>query len=174
MLLINTCLFKEQNTQFDGAEETQSSVQDYESVISPSTSTATSSTARTPTNRASKRGRKADNVLEIVAQKLQAPAEKPQDFDNFGKHVAEQMRKMPKEQAVYLSKIISDAIFEAQCGTLTRKSHIASPPDFPVTDHRYLPNQEYPRQSDIRGSNNFHYHPEGSDTLASYFSNTVP
>lgn len=112
-------------------------------------------------------------MLDLVAQKLQEPPAKVEQFENFGKHVAEQLRSVSKEQAIYLSKIINDAIFEAQCGTLTRRSHIVTPTEYLVTDQRFLA-PEYPRQSDTQGfSNNYQCQP-GSATVADYFSNVVP
>ena len=86
-----------------------------------------------------KRTKKADAVLDIVAHKLQAPVENPKEFDNFGKHVAEQLRQVSKPQAIFLTKIINDAIFGAQCGTLTQHSRIlANTRGVPVTEATYV------------------------------------
>lgn len=174
-------------------DETQHSTLDGESApFSPAASTTASSRSRTPSSRASKRTKKADVVLDIVAQKLQTPMEKPKEFDNFGRHIAEQLRNVSKDQAIILTKIINDAIFEAQCGTLTKNSHIAS--KAADTEHRYVgpPAPVQTMQQRIRTPaepvlHNFQpttvYAQSGYDyqsqrsvctSLADYFSNTTP
>lgn len=84
----------------------------------------------------SRTAEKADEVLGIVAKKLCEPPAKPETFDNFGKHVAEQLRSLPKDQAIYLTKIINEGIFEAQCGALTKRSHIVTTLDVAIVEHQ--------------------------------------
>lgn len=152
----------EDNTEEDTENEIIS--EQYESVLSPlaSSVTTTSSGYKTPSVRRSlKRTKKAEEVLDIVAQKLQQPPEEVLKFDSFGKHVAEQMRSVDEKQGFYLSKIINDAIFEAQCGNLSKNSRIVTPLevtvnyqppvhagftlyDQPPVDARFTPNNPPP------------------------------
>lgn len=125
--------FQDDNTLSTLEDGSQSSNPDLESeVFSPSATTAstssnvTSVSQKTLTTRVPKRKNKADQVLDIVATKLQAPAARPQQYESFAKHIAEQMRQVSSEQAIYLTKIINDAVFEAQCGSLTKNSHIVN------------------------------------------------
>ncbi|XP_031328655.1 uncharacterized protein LOC116169675 isoform X2 [Photinus pyralis] len=105
---------EEQNTQSLGPEaETQQSNEetnetqrsDYESdplsptvdrSRTPSSTTVVAhrsrSGSRAPSSNGGKRMKKADAVLDIVAQKLQAP-NPIREFDNFAHHVAEQLRE---------------------------------------------------------------------------------
>lgn len=131
--------------------------------MSPNSSIATSSGVRTPISRPTKRTKKADHLIDLVAEKLQEPADKPQEFDSLGKHIAEQMRKISKEQAVYLCKIINDGIFEAQCGTLTRRSRIVTPAEYVISEHGYLTSERpvHSSGSSTQGST--------SNTLAHFF-----
>lgn len=125
----------EDNSEEDTENEIIS--EQYESVLSPlaSSVTTTSSGYKTPSVRRSlKRTKKAEEVLDIVAQKLQQPPEEVLKFDSFGKHVAEQMRSVDEKQGFYLSKIINDAIFEAQCGNLSKNSRIVTPLEVTVNN----------------------------------------
>jgi hypothetical protein len=59
-----------------------------------------------------------DQVLDLVPQKLQ-----PSDEGtlHLGKHVPEELQRLPEEMAMFCKKII-DTIFEAHMGTLSRNS----------------------------------------------------
>lgn len=67
--------------------------------------------------------------MDLVAKRLkeQKPAISAKKFDSFGSHVAEQLRGVSEEQARYLTKIINAAVFEAQCGSLSKDSYIVTP-----------------------------------------------
>ncbi|XP_013193325.1 uncharacterized protein LOC106137107 [Amyelois transitella] len=45
-------------------------------------------------------------------------------FNAFGEHVAEKLRCMPRDVAIYCQKIINDALFYAETGNLNHTSHI--------------------------------------------------
>jgi hypothetical protein len=77
----------------------------------------------------------ADEVLNLVALKLQSQ-EEHNKCSTFGKHIAEELSAQPEEMLKYCKKIINDAIFEAQMGTLNRTSRI-------VTDAVHPPHQTF-------------------------------
>lgn len=67
-----------------------------------------------------------ENILQLVGDKLkQSRAE--DEFDIVGKNVAEKLRKLDPTMRIYAEKIIHDALFEAQLGTLNRDAHIIIP-----------------------------------------------
>nr|XP_022908548.1 SUN domain-containing protein 2-like [Onthophagus taurus] len=154
---------KEQNLQTDREDEAHSTDDGFRFTPSVMTSTA----SRTPRERVARRVEKADEVLDIVAKKLSESPAKSQYFDNFGKHVAEQLRRLPKEQAIYLTKIINDGIFEAQCGALSKRPHIVIPPEVPIIEQHYV--QEYPRQVDTSVTDNHECQAE-PDGVAHYLN----
>ncbi|KAG8232189.1 hypothetical protein J437_LFUL011416 [Ladona fulva] len=47
-------------------------------------------------------------------------------FFMFGKHIAQELQALPYEMALYCKKVINEAIFEAQMGTLNRSSRIVT------------------------------------------------
>jgi hypothetical protein len=75
----------------------------------------------------------------------------------FGKHIAKELLALPEEMLKYWKKIINNAIFEAQIGTLNRTSQI-------VTDAVYPPRQTFLHFIEIEPS------PGGSSTAHHFLS----
>lgn len=99
------------------ANETQN-VRDTETPVSQLSFRSGSS------GRASKRSRmvRSDEVLNLVANTL-----KSSDcllYTSYGNHVAEELRALPKDQALFCQKLINDAMFEAKLGNLDRSSMV--------------------------------------------------
>jgi hypothetical protein len=63
-------------------------------------------------------------VLELVADTLN---KKENKYSNFGAYASDELHNMSPTMAMYRQKLIADAIFEAKCGNLNRRSLIWSP-----------------------------------------------
>ncbi|XP_052872543.1 uncharacterized protein LOC128277965 [Anopheles cruzii] len=59
-------------------------------------------------------------VMKLVGRTLQS-LENEDDFQVFGKYVANKLRNVSGEQCIIAQKLISDVLFEAEMGSLTRK-----------------------------------------------------
>lgn len=69
---------------------------------------------------------KADEVLTLVGEKLKFS--NPEDaHDVTGKNIAGKLRTLDPMMRIYAEKIIYDALFEAQLGTLNRYARIEIP-----------------------------------------------
>lgn len=81
-------------------------------------------TCSTPSTRKRKATKAKDDektlqVMSLVEEKLQSL--KPDDsFDVFGKHVANKLRSVSKQQNMIAQKLINDVLFEADMESLTR------------------------------------------------------
>lgn len=80
-----------------------------------------------------KRTRNDDNVDELINNVgnciTKISHSKPLDnHDIFGQNVAHKLRNMTNEQRIYTEKLINDAIFEGELGTLNRNCYIFKPP----------------------------------------------
>jgi len=64
------------------------------------------------------KGGRCDEVLYLVAKKLQSSCEGK--FSAYDKHIAQELETQPKEMAVYCQRVINEAIFEAHMGSLNR------------------------------------------------------
>lgn len=64
---------------------------------------------------------KRDDLLRIVEQQLLI---KEDAFEITGKYIANKLRSLPKEAGIFAEKLLMDVLFEAQLGTLNRKSQI--------------------------------------------------
>ncbi|GBM25908.1 hypothetical protein AVEN_94353-1 [Araneus ventricosus] len=73
---------------------------------------------------------KADQVLEKIARKMDQSLEKQSDikqkYDSFGEYVAEKLRCLQPNMAIYCQKIINDAMFLAETGNLNISSKIVT------------------------------------------------
>jgi len=58
-------------------------------------------------------------VLQVIGKKLES-LQADDAFQVFGKHVANKLRDVPNSQNIIAQKLISDVLFEAELGTLTR------------------------------------------------------
>jgi len=82
-------------------------------------------------------------VLDLVAKKLQSSSEGK--FSAYAKYIAQELETFPKEMAMYCQRVINEAIFEAQMGSLNRTSRVITEPlysippqqltDQPTTSH---------------------------------------
>ncbi|CAL1296681.1 unnamed protein product [Larinioides sclopetarius] len=74
---------------------------------------------------------KADEVLEKISRKMDQSIEKQsaikQKHDSFGEYVAEKLRSLEPNMAIYCQKIINDAMFLAETGSLNISSKIVTP-----------------------------------------------
>ncbi|XP_068083461.1 uncharacterized protein [Anabrus simplex] len=93
---------------------------EIERVISPSAPFSASSSSRR--SKRSKNPDPADEVLQIVAKKLKSQEEGK--YMTFGRHIAEELAALDDNMATFCKKVINDAIFEAQMGTLNRTSTV--------------------------------------------------
>ncbi|GBM25917.1 hypothetical protein AVEN_94361-1 [Araneus ventricosus] len=73
---------------------------------------------------------KADEVLEKIARKMDQSLENQsairQKHDSFGEYVAEKLRSLQPNMAIYCQKIINDAMFFAETGNLNISSKIVT------------------------------------------------
>ncbi|KAG5896356.1 hypothetical protein JTB14_005834 [Gonioctena quinquepunctata] len=90
-----------------------------------SSSRPTSRISETPTaNRVKKQkldDKKKEELLQNITTKLD---EKEDEFDVTGKHIANKLRNVSRDQMIYAEKIIMDVLFQAQLGTLNRDSQL--------------------------------------------------
>ncbi|XP_012938663.1 uncharacterized protein LOC101861586 [Aplysia californica] len=66
-----------------------------------------------------------DELIKAACLRLLNPAN-DDEHDNFGKNVAHKLRRLTTEQQIYAEKLISDVLFEAQLGSLTRSSSVVT------------------------------------------------
>jgi len=67
------------------------------------------------------------------------------NFSTYAKYIVQGLETLPKEMAMYCQKVINEAIFEAQMGSLNRTSRVMTEPlyaippqqltDQPTTSH---------------------------------------
>jgi len=79
----------------------------------------------------------------MVAKKLQSSSEGK--FSACTKYTAQELETLPKEMVIYCQRVINEAIFEAQMGSLNRTSRVITEPlysippqqltDQPTTSH---------------------------------------
>lgn len=89
------------------------------------------------------KGGRCDEVLDLVAKKLQSSSEGK--FSAYAKYIAQELETLPKDMAMYCQRVINEAIFEAQMGSLNRTSRVITEPlysippqqltDQPTTSH---------------------------------------
>jgi len=89
------------------------------------------------------KGGRCDEVWDLVAKKLQSSSEGK--FSAYAKYIAQELETLPKEMAMYCQRVINEAIFEAQMGSLNRTSRVITEPlysippqkltDQPTTSH---------------------------------------
>ncbi|KAJ8953479.1 hypothetical protein NQ318_023600, partial [Aromia moschata] len=63
------------------------------------------------------------DIMKLVGNKLES-LQAEDAFQVFGKHVANKLRDVPSSQNAIAQKLISDVLFEAELGTLTRNFQI--------------------------------------------------
>ena len=61
---------------------------------------------------------KTNEVMELVGKKLNTLQQKD-SFDVFGKHIANKIRSVNRQQNIFAQKLINDVLFEAEMDTLT-------------------------------------------------------
>ncbi|KAG8229776.1 hypothetical protein J437_LFUL005857 [Ladona fulva] len=66
-----------------------------------------------------------DAPLNLTAGRLEEANEEGK-FSIYGKHIALELENLPNEMALYCKKVINEAIFEAQMGTLNRSSRVVT------------------------------------------------
>ncbi|KAG8318594.1 hypothetical protein J6590_001715, partial [Homalodisca vitripennis] len=100
-----------------------------EAVATPLSGASTSTTSR---SHSSTRKRKAatnddgtTDVMKLVGKKLES-LQAEDAFQVFGKHVANKLRDVSTSQNAIAQKLISDVLFEAELGTLTRNFQIVN------------------------------------------------
>ncbi|XP_046402172.1 uncharacterized protein LOC124168102 [Ischnura elegans] len=64
-----------------------------------------------------------DQLLVTVGQRLKE-VKKEDQFDLYGKHVAQKLRLLIPEQRIFAQKLMNDALFEAELGSLHRNASI--------------------------------------------------
>jgi hypothetical protein len=89
------------------------------------------------------KGDRCDEVLDLVAMKLQSSSEGK--FSAYAKHIEQLLETPLKEMAMYCQRVINEAIFEAQMASLNRTSRVITEPlhsiptqqltDQPTTSH---------------------------------------
>ncbi|PSN42036.1 hypothetical protein C0J52_12277 [Blattella germanica] len=90
-------------------------------------------------------------VLQVIGKKLES-LQADDAFQVFGKHVANKLREVPNSQNIIAQKLISDVLFEAELGTLTRNFRIVDmksqrQDDFgSMNATNYWPQQNTPHQ----------------------------
>jgi hypothetical protein len=87
------------------------------------------SSSRQSIRRKNKGGR-CDKVLDLVAKKLQSSKEGK--FSAYAKYIAQELETLPKEMAMYCQRVINEAIFEAQMGSLNRTSRVITEPLYSI------------------------------------------
>lgn len=98
---------------------TASNTNTEQTSISRATKSGTESEYATP--RSKKAKTKADQILEKVATALDSTDDR---FVTIGKNFANKLRDLPKETAILAEKFMTDILFEAELGNLTRSSKI--------------------------------------------------
>jgi hypothetical protein len=71
-----------------------------------------------------------DEVLDLLAKKLQSSSEGK--FSAYAKYIAQESETLPKEMAIYCQRVINEAIFEAQMGSLNRTSRVVTDPFYSI------------------------------------------
>lgn len=144
-------------------------------IPTPETPISTKSTSSSPNSTVKRRKSKqdkSDEVLGLVAQNLKASAK----YSSFGQYVAEELRSISPEQAIFCQKVINDAIFEAKLGNLNKSSSISSKTDYPkeqtpvnpsnqTTIYSVLPSAQYP-------NTNVNYIPDYSSSQQTNYSSS--
>lgn len=97
---------------------------------------------------------KADEVLTLVGEKLKYS--NPEDaHDVTGKNIAGKLRILNPMIRIYAEKIIYDALFEAQLGTLNRYARIEIP---------QIPEQNAPKSATHNSINDKSIHISGTSS----------
>ncbi|XP_039288353.1 uncharacterized protein LOC120352346 [Nilaparvata lugens] len=90
-------------------------------------------------------------VLQVIGKKLES-LQADDAFQVFGKHVANKLREVPNSQNIIAQKLISDVLFKAELGTLTRNFRLVDmksqlQDDFgSMNATNYWPQQNTPHQ----------------------------
>jgi len=89
------------------------------------------------------KGGRCDEVLDLVAKKLQSS--NGGKFSVYAKYIAQELETLPNEIAIYCQRVINEAIFEAQMGSINRTLRVITEPlysippqkltDQPTTSH---------------------------------------
>lgn len=93
---------------------------------------------------ANKRQREVDSMLAKIGQKL-CEERIDDDHNVFGLNVANKLRTLPNDQRIYLEKVISEAICEAELGNLSKASCISTPT--PAPRHAYATSYVTPKDT---------------------------
>lgn len=128
-------------TPLSGASTPHSS-----SVLSRNTSRSHSSTRK---RKAATNDDGTTDVMKLVGKKLES-LQAEDAFQVFGKHVANKLRDVSTSQNAIAQKLISDVLFEAELGTLTRNFQIVNmasqrQDDFNLTNLRNWHQQNMPQ-----------------------------
>ncbi|XP_068250796.1 anti-sigma-I factor RsgI5-like [Palaemon carinicauda] len=121
---LNTHEINEEQSQEDDLTEKREIQHEDDSSLLPSRHT-TSVLPAPPKRPRSVQG-KADNVLDLVTKRMEAPPNS--EYDVFGMYVAKRLQSLHLANlGMYpvVKKLINDAIFEGEMGTLTPYSRIA-------------------------------------------------
>lgn len=111
-------------------EEVSQNEDPSENILSPRTSSVSTSTTSTR-RRISKRLPQKQKVIEpdqqhkilkLVAEKLQSQNK----YSNYAAYVGQELDALPPMMATYCQKLINDALFNAKCGQLTAQSRIVT------------------------------------------------
>ncbi|CAH1997081.1 unnamed protein product [Acanthoscelides obtectus] len=72
-----------------------------------------------------KRKRNAEDLLDEVVEKINRKLDNEDRFDVAGKHIANKLRDLSKESALVAEKFISDILFEAALGNISRYTEMS-------------------------------------------------
>ena len=87
------------------------------------------SSSRQSIRKKNKAGR-CGEVLDLVAKKLQSSSEGK--FSAYAKYIAQELETLPKEMTMYCQRVINEASFEAQMGSLNRTSRVITEPLYSI------------------------------------------
>ncbi|GFR58525.1 protein stand still [Elysia marginata] len=81
-----------------------------------------------------------DELLTIAREKLRKPRTLPAEdqFDNFGKMMAQKLRDLPRDQRIIAEKLFSEVMFEAELGNLIRQSTLTLAWAYPTALHSHV------------------------------------
>ncbi|KAG8334640.1 hypothetical protein J6590_085956 [Homalodisca vitripennis] len=150
-----------------------------EAVATPLSGASTSTTSR---SHSSTRKRKAatnddgtTDVMKLVGKKLES-LQTEDAFQVFGKHVANKLRDVSTSQNAIAQKLISDVLFKAELGTLTRNFQIVNmasqrQDDFNLTNLTNWHQQNMPQHLRMPNTHSSHvgqYHSFSQPMLRNY------
>jgi hypothetical protein len=96
------------------------------------------------------KGGRCDEVLYLVAKKLQSSSEGK--FSAYAKYIAQELETLPKEIAMYCQRTINEAIFEAQMSSLNRTLCVVTEPFYSIPPQQLTEQPPASRFSTVESS----------------------